>query len=107
MRAIRLLCNWHIPDKNLVVKVDAKTKALLDDWGRKKKEEKEEENKKKEEEGEIVDRPSEDGEEEELDEFTLREDRVAKAGLDAIMREYAAELERELPQPVDKGVLKV
>ena len=30
-----------------------------------------------------------------LDEFTLREDRVAKAGLDAIMREYAFELAKE------------
>ena len=83
--------------------MDAKTKSLLDDWGIKKKEEKEEENKKKEEEGEIVERPAPTGKED-LDEFTLREDRVAKAGLDAIMREYAAELERELPQPVEKGV---
>ena len=30
-----------------------------------------------------------------LDEFTKREDRVAKAGLDAIMREYAFELAKE------------
>lgn len=36
----------------------------------------------------------EDGE---LDEPTQREDRVAKAGLDAIMREYGDELNKELP----------
>ena len=30
-----------------------------------------------------------------MDEFTKREDRVAKAGLDAIMREYAFELAKE------------
>ena len=84
-----------IPDKRLVVKVDAKTKALLDEWGRKKK--KDTEDDKKKEDGEIVEEKDGSSDTEELDEFTLREDRVAKAGLDAIMREYAAEIERELP----------
>lgn len=95
LRAIRLLHNWMIPDKRLVVKVDAKTKALLDEWGRKKKK-KESDDDKKKEDGEIVE-DKDSTSPDELDEFTLREDRVAKAGLDAIMREYAADIERELP----------
>ena len=97
LRAIRLLHNWMIPDKNLVVKVDAKTKALLDEWGRKKKKkDKTEGDDKKKEDGEIIE--DKDGSSsDELDDFTLREDRVAKAGLDAIMREYAAELEKDIP----------
>ena len=36
-----------------------------------------------------------DDKKDDLDEFTKREDRVAKAGLDAIMREYSQELEKE------------
>lgn len=36
--------------------------------------------------------------EEDLDEFTKREDRVAKAGLDAIMREYAEDLSKKMFQ---------
>lgn len=43
-------------------------------------------------------------EEGELDEPTQREDRVAKAGLDAIMREYGDELNKELPSN-GKGIL--
>lgn len=89
-----------IPDRRLVVKVDAKTKSLLDDWGRRKKDTGDD---KKQEEGEIVDDKESNGDE--LDEFTLREDRVAKAGLDAIMREYASELERDLPPGVGKNII--
>ena len=83
----------------LQVKVDAKTKSLLDEYNKKKKEEKaqkkEERDKEEPEEGEERGSDSEEGE---LDEFTLREDRVAKAGLDAIMREYSDEINKELPQ---------
>jgi RNA-binding protein 25 len=82
----------------LQVKVDAKTKSLLDEYNKKKKEEKaqkkEEREKEEPEEGEERGSDSEEGE---LDEFTLREDRVAKAGLDAIMREYGDEINKELP----------
>lgn len=77
--------------------MDAKTKTLLDDWkGKKKSQEESKDDKEKNgdkddktEEGEMKD------DKDELDEFTLREDRVAKAGLDAIMREYAFELAKE------------
>lgn len=40
--------------------------------------------------------------EEELDEDTKREDRVARAGLEAIMREYALELAKE-PKAAESG----
>ena len=80
------------------VKVDAKTKSLLDDYNKKKKEEKEqkkeERDKEEPEEGEERGSDNEDGD---LDEFTLREDRVAKAGLDAIMKEYSEEINKEIP----------
>ena len=56
------------------------------------------------ENGEHVDK--EDGEEspverkeEELDENSKREDRVAQAGLEAIMKEYVFELSKEIPSP--------
>lgn len=88
------------------VKVDAKTKTLLDEWKVKKKkteeskEEKEKngDNEEKPEEGETTD------EKDDLDEFTLREDRVAQAGLDAIMREYAFELAKEPANAKPSGI---
>lgn len=98
----------------LQVKVDAKTKSLLDEYKKKKKKdadatsngedkekkktalskdkEEKEEGEEEEDDGEVKD--DEEDEEEELDEFTLREDRVAQAGLDAIMREYAEDLSK-------------
>ena len=91
------------------MKVDAKTKAQLDEWKKKKwreknkldsgkKEVKEEER----EEGEAKESDSEDEEAiNALDEFSMREDRVAKAGLDAIMREYSGDLARA---PWNSGV---
>ena len=84
------------------VKVDAKTKTLLEEYKKKKaaKKAKEAAAKKTEEkeEGEETSKENkENGDGNDLDEFTLREDRVAKAGLDAIMREYAEELAKEPP----------
>ena len=72
------------------MKVDAKTKTLLDDYRKKKKGIKDD----KTENGDDDGKKEEDVEEEmeKLDEFTMREDRVAKAGLDAIMKEYASDL---------------
>lgn len=37
LRSLRLLHDLQIGDKNLLVKVDAKTKAQLDEWKAKKK----------------------------------------------------------------------
>ena len=78
------------------MKVDAKTKTLLEDY---KKNKKVGDSKKtgddEKENGEV--KSDEEGEVEELDEFTQREDRVAKAGLDAIMWEYAEDLAKIPP----------
>ncbi|XP_052767394.1 RNA-binding protein 25-like [Mya arenaria] len=102
LRCMRLLNEWEIGEKKLVVKVDAKTKTLLDEWQSKKKKVSgaNKEDKEKETNGESSEDKKEEGEDVDddkvvLDEFTLREDRVAKAGLDAIMREYAFELAKE------------
>lgn len=103
------------------VKVDAKTKTLLDEYRKKKKakeqsnsvksepakegeKEKDKETADVKENGEKGDKAEkEEGEEssveneDELDEDSKREDRVAQAGLEAIMREYAFELAKEPP----------
>lgn len=76
------------------MKVDAKTKDLLDEY-KKKKQANAEKEKRTEEKEEGEERSSD--EEGELDEPTQREDRVAKAGLDAIIREYAEDLHKEMP----------
>ncbi|CAL1527777.1 unnamed protein product [Lymnaea stagnalis] len=114
LRCIRLLNEWQIADKKLMVKVDTKTKTLLDEYRKKKKggetvEKKESaENGEKKEENEMPEVKKEkeeikDEESEDLDEDSKREDRVASAGLEAIMREYAFELAKEpikLSEPV-------
>lgn len=121
LRCMRLLNEWEITDKKLVVKVDAKTKTLLDEYRVKKKaklteikekgqakeknektengntdkEEGEKDKEKEEKDGKSV--PNGDNRDDDLDEFSKREDRVAKAGLDAIMREYASDLHKPVP----------
>lgn len=81
---------------------------MLDEFRAKKKEAAEKNGDKKEskdskengdeksdgEEGEDKDDKKEGESNDGLDEFTKREDRVAKAGLDAIMREYITELSK-------------
>ena len=104
LRCIRLLNEWQITGKKLVVKVDAKTRTQLDEYKRKKKEKEKGPGQNKERQGQD-DGEKEEGEADDetstlddpLDEFTMREDRVAKAGLDAIMREYAEDLNKEPP----------
>nr|XP_019953118.1 PREDICTED: RNA-binding protein 25-like [Paralichthys olivaceus] len=82
LRSLRLLHDLQIGDKNLLVKVDAKTKAQLDEWKAKKKTANG--NKKAEDGG--------DDEEEVLDEETKKKDQIVKGAIDGLMREYAAEL---------------
>ena len=91
--------------------MDAKTKTLLDEFRAKKKEAMKDEEKKENKDSKESKEPKENGEDksdgeegeekdenndgenrDDLDEFSKREDRVAKAGLDAIMREYSSEL---------------
>ncbi|KAH9490308.1 putative RNA-binding protein 25 [Bulinus truncatus] len=105
LRCIRLLNEWQIADKKLMVKVDTKTKTLLDEYRKKKiggesteKKETAENGDKKDEKDEVEAKKDEevkDETSEDLDEDSKREDRVAHAGLEAIMREYAFELAKE------------
>lgn len=114
LRCIRLLNGWQIQDKKLVVKVDAKTKALLDEYKKKKRhelakkaandtkaftfvyEENEDDmnsgntddKKKSGEEGEIEDEEEHDY----IDNETRREDMAIKQSLETIMREYSKEM---------------
>ncbi|KAL6095802.1 rbm25 [Pungitius sinensis] len=81
LRALRLLHDLPIGEKNLLVKVDAKTKAQLDEW---KANRKTENGNKKAEDA--------DDEEEVLDEEIKQKDQIIKGAIDGLMREYAAEL---------------
>ena len=78
------------------MKVDAKTKTLLDEYKKKAKEKPDGSDKKKKSDSDDDDS---NGEESGEDESSMREDRVAKAGLDAIMREYSRELSKEPSTP--------
>uniref|UniRef100_A0A8C6KZM2 RNA binding motif protein 25 n=1 Tax=Nothobranchius furzeri TaxID=105023 RepID=A0A8C6KZM2_NOTFU len=78
LRALRLLHELLLGDKKLLVKVDAKTKAQLEEWKAKKRN-----GLKNEEEGE---------EEDILDEETLCRDQVVRGAIDVLIREYSSEL---------------
>ena len=83
------------------VKVDAKTKSLLDEHKRKKKyaekENKKDSEARDEEEGEAKGSDDEDDNDGFVNESALQEDEVAKSGLEALMHEYASDLNREPP----------
>ncbi|KAJ0008734.1 hypothetical protein NQD34_016150 [Periophthalmus magnuspinnatus] len=79
LRALRLLHELLLGDKKLLVKVDAKTKAQLDEWKAKKK-------------GvNGAASESKDVEEEVLDDDTLRRDQEVKVAISALLREYATD----------------
>ncbi|XP_055005723.1 unconventional myosin-VI-like [Boleophthalmus pectinirostris] len=80
LRALRLLHELLLGDKKLLVKVDAKTKAQLDEWKAKKKGVN----------GEAAGE-SKDAEEEVLDDDTLRRDQEVKVAISALLREYATD----------------
>ncbi|KAM6954574.1 RNA-binding protein 25b [Aplochiton taeniatus] len=83
LRSLRLLHELQIGEKKLLVKVDAKTKAQLDEWKAKKKSTN---GSAKVEDG------AEEEEEEELDEETKKRDQIIKGAIDGLMREHASEL---------------
>ncbi|MED6291758.1 putative RNA-binding protein 25, partial [Characodon lateralis] len=84
LRALRLLHELLLGDKKLLVKVDAKTKAQLDEWKARKRSAN----------GGTTDGPKneEEDEEEVLDEETVRRDQVVKGAIDVLIREYSSEL---------------
>ncbi|CAF0898988.1 unnamed protein product [Rotaria sp. Silwood1] len=120
LRCIRLLNGWQIQDKKLVVKVDAKTKVILDEYKRKKRHElakkaandttafkfiyeddddDDDDNKKKSNSTDTdgKKKSGEEGEIEEeeddyIDDETRREDYTIKQSIETVMREYVREM---------------
>jgi len=82
------------------VKVDAKTKSLLDEHKRKKrcadKVEKKDSEAKDEEEGETKG-SDDDDDDDGVDDCALQEDQVAKTALTDIMQEFADDLTKDPP----------
>lgn len=83
LRAIRLLNDYAIADKSLVVKVDAKTKKILDDY--------------------LTDRMKKNGDEEKesegyLDDDMKYDDNLAKERVLQILKDHAKEIESFVPQ---------
>eukprot|EP00066_Takifugu_rubripes_P026169 XP_011615435.1 PREDICTED: RNA-binding protein 25-like isoform X2 [Takifugu rubripes] len=90
LRALRLLHELLLGDKKLLVKVDAKTKAQLDEWKAKKRGAN----------GETSGTNSnQEDEEEALDEETLRKDQGVKGSIEVLIREYANELNAPSQDP--------
>ncbi|XP_029568535.1 RNA-binding protein 25 isoform X2 [Salmo trutta] len=85
LRSLRLLHELLLGDKKLLVKVDAKTKAQLEQWKATKKiangGTKSEDGPKEEEDEEEV-----------LDEDTKRRDQIVKGAIEGLIREYGSEL---------------
>ncbi|KAK6295379.1 hypothetical protein J4Q44_G00346050 [Coregonus suidteri] len=86
LRALRLLHELPIGAKKLLVKVDAKTKAQLDEFKAKKKSSTNGNGKAEAEDGKVEE------EEEVIDEDAKRRDQVVKGAIDGLIREYASEL---------------
>ncbi|XP_045562912.1 RNA-binding protein 25 isoform X5 [Salmo salar] len=86
LRSLRLLHELLLGDKKLLVKVDAKTKAQLEEWKAKRRSANggamSEDGLKEEEEEE----------EEDLDEDTKRRDQIVKGAIEGLIREYGSEL---------------
>ena len=79
------------------VKVDAKTKSLLDEHKKKKKDTQRKDSEARDEEEGETKGSDDDDNDGDVDESALIEDEVAKTGLDAIMREYADDLVKDVP----------
>ena len=79
MRAIRLLHEFEIADKKLVVKVDAKTKEKLDNYLKEKN-------------------PNSNSESNSIDENTSKEDAELVIHMQNILKEHETELSRD-PDP--------
>lgn len=93
LRALRLLHELLLGDKKLLVKVDAKTKAQLDEWKAKKK------SANGDVSSESKNGDEDDEEEEVLDEETLRRDQVVKGAIEVLIREYSSELNAPSQDP--------
>lgn len=96
MRAIRLLHDFEIADKKLIVRVDAKTQEKLDDYLKSKNSNSSKESKN--------DNDSSQNDDKELDSFTKEEDRKTKSQLVLVLKEHEIELSKDQPESsVNKG----
>lgn len=81
LRALRLLHDLQIGEKKLLVKVDAKTKAQLDEWKASRRA------------SNGTPRPESTAEEDDdLDEETKRRDGIIKGAIELLIKEYSSEL---------------
>lgn len=85
LRAIRLLHDFQLGDKKLLVKVDAKTKAQLEEWKAKKM-------------GTNGEAKTEE-DAEELDEVTQKLDQTAKEALDQLLVDFSNDLKATTEAP--------
>nr|XP_029509566.1 RNA-binding protein 25-like isoform X1 [Oncorhynchus nerka] len=83
LRSLRLLHELLLGDKKLLVKVDAKTKAQLEEWKARKR---------NANGGAMSEDGLEEEEEEDLDEDTKRRDQIVKGAIEGLIREYGSEL---------------
>lgn len=81
LRALRLLHDLQIGEKKLLVKVDAKTKAQLDEWKASRRASN----------GNALPETAAD-EDDDLDEETKRRDGIIKSAIEVLIKEYSSEL---------------
>ncbi|XP_067119805.1 RNA-binding protein 25 isoform X2 [Centruroides vittatus] len=94
LRAIRLLHDWQIGDKKLVVKVDAKTKEKLDEYKATKWANQKDENEEKKEDDKEKDKSKDATKSDDVDETTKNEDEEIKNAINEIIQEHSLELSR-------------
>ncbi|XP_035228240.1 RNA-binding protein 25-like isoform X2 [Stegodyphus dumicola] len=104
LRAMRLLHDYELGEKKLVVKVDAKTKEKLDEYKANKLaklQDEDEKNKKDKDDNKEEGETSDDA----LDEMTKQRDNAIITSLQALIHAHAAELskpseDKDIPAPV-------
>ena len=91
MRAIRLLHNFEIADKKLIVRVDAKTQEKLDEYRKSK-------NNHSSNETESKNDHDSSQNAEVLDSSTKEEDRIVRNHLLIVLKEHEIELSKDHPE---------
>ncbi|XP_056401739.1 RNA-binding protein 25 isoform X2 [Hyla sarda] len=81
LRALRLLHDLQIGEKKLLVKVDAKTKAQLDEWKASRRSSN----------GNVLPESTAD-EDDDIDEETKRRDSLIKGAIEVLIKDYSSEL---------------
>lgn len=100
LRCIRLLHDWEIADRKLVVKVDAKTKEKLDEYKATKWAKQQQGDEKDKVKSENVKTEEGEASDDALDEFTKQRDETIKISIEALIKAH----ESELSKPVEGNV---